>query len=224
MARTDRRACAPSEHCLMEPCKKAAPAQADHNWNLQAMTALQASIKLLWWQPVNNWLVRVMVGAHEVITEVLWLQNVWFSYHPCSESQLEERTVSRCWWWHLQMLLSYMDRGCATQTLWTNQGERHTPLRMVYLARWANELLLCEQFQACPAFPQLPVSFLGSPWTCPWPVPGPWQRAHSWVMPEHGHSSLGGFLAATLLGRMRQFISIDVNHPMPVGPSTWEHS
>lgn len=40
-------------------------------------------------------------------------------------------------------------------------------------------------------------------------------------MPEHGHSSLGGLLAATLLGRMRQFISIDVNHPMPVGPSTF---
>lgn len=139
--------------------KKVAPAQADCNWNLEAMTLLQ----LLWWQPVNNWLVRVVVGACEVITEVLWLQNVWFSYHPCSESQLEESTVPTCWWWHLQMFLSYMGRGCATQPLWTNPCERVTPLRMAYLRGGQNQLLLCGQFQACPACPQLPVSFLVAP-------------------------------------------------------------
>lgn len=115
--------------------------------------------------------VALMAASEQLISESsdgsLWgdywssvLQNVWFSYHPCSESQFQESTVPKCWWWHLQVFLSYVDRGCATQTLWTNQCERVTPLRMAYLKGEQNQLLLCEQFQACP---QLPVSFLVTP-------------------------------------------------------------
>lgn len=204
----------------MELCKKVAPAQADCNWDLQAMTLLQVSIKLLWWQPVNNWFVRVVVGACEVIAKVLWLQNVWFSYHPCSEGQLEERTVPlppslgagdgiyKCsipvW------TAAVLHRLCGQITV----KEKHHREWLIWPGG-QNQLLLYEQFQVCPACPQLPVSFLVNPQTYPWP----WQRAPFWVMPEHGQSSVAG-----LLGRMRPFFSIDVSNSVPVGLYTWEHS
>lgn len=109
------------EHCLMEPCKKAAPAQADCNWDLQAMTSLQASINLLWWQPVNSepgrWFLKCcgcrMFGFRVILRR--------------GQSPGAGDGIYKCSFpiWTVAVL----------HRLWKNQCERVAPVRMAYLTR-----------------------------------------------------------------------------------------
>lgn len=120
----------------------------------------------------------VVVEVCEVITNVLWLQNGWFSYHlyqyPDWEQSQSANTgiCKHSFPIHTVIVLQRL--------LWTHQCEWVWPLRMAYLTRRQIQLLLCYQIGVCIVC--LQVSILVNCYTDPWP-PCLWPIAAS-ALPE----------------------------------------
>lgn len=143
------------EHCLMEPCKKAAPAQADCNWDLQAMTSLQASINLLWWQPVNSELGRWFLKCYGCRMFGFPITPAVRAIFRRGQSPGAGDGIYKCSFplWRVAVL----------HRLWKNQCERVTPVRMAYLTRRTKSAAPVWTVSSMPRVPTAPRIFPSKP-------------------------------------------------------------
>lgn len=169
------------------------------------VTSLQASIKLVWCQPVNDWCSGggSLWGIYQCVVTAKWLLAKWQPSWGEDSPRVLQMAVRHIPFLHTQWL--------STEILWIPQCGR-IPVRMTYLCRRA--------YSTAPVLADS--SLLSMPSTiC---SSRQWERPLGHIWPTAAVPRHRIVVCVQKDGRMRPFVHRDVSPPVPVGLSTWECS